>query len=440
MTRRNRTTAFLAVGVVVAAGGWGAAHFRASEKQGGKQQPGAEAAAEFAIREQDIAFFERRANEDPISAADRAELAARFLQRSRETGDFNDVLRAEKLARKSLALRAAHNSETNVTLIAALLEQHRFVEARDLAQRLVAEEPEVERYRSMLGEIDLEVGDYEGARAAFSSLSGQSRRTFSIAPSLARWLEITGDAPAARRMMYRAMATADSMDELPREPVAWFHLRVADLEMRNGRLRHAERALRAGRAILPRDHRLLAADARLAALRHDWRRVIALGDSAIAVVLDPGTIGLVGDAYAALGDAAKAEEYIKTMEVAVVQQPGAYHRAWSLFLLDHDRRVPEVLAKVREELDTRRDIYGYDLLGWALYKQQRYVEARQALAKALSEGTQDAVLFYHAGMIERAAGRTAAARQYLERALELNPTFDPMHPAIAKATLDSMGH
>ena len=438
MKKTSLTVVLVASALLLGAAGWSAIHLRSLEGKPAKAQPGAAAAAESLIRDKDIAFFEKRAAEDPIGAIDRAELAARYLQRSRETGNFNDVYRAEKLARESLALRTARNSGTYTTLIGALLEQHRFTEARDLAQKLVAEEPAVDRYRSMLGEIDLELGDYDAARSAFESLSGPSRGSLSIAPSYARWLEITGNTPAARLMMYRALGMADSVKEMPREPLAWYHMRVADMEMRNGRLNGAAKQLRIGREILPLDHRLLSADARLAALRHDWRRVIALGDSAIATVLDPGTIGLVGDAYAELGDTARAAEYNRTMEVAVVQQPGAYHRAWSLFLLDHDRRVPEVLSKVQEELKTRKDIYGYDLLAWALYKQHRIAEAQAAMAKARSLGTQDAVLFYHAGMIELAAGNAAGARQLLKHALELNPTFDPSHPAIAKATLDSI--
>ena len=69
-----------------------------------------------------------------------------------------------------------------------------------------------------------------------------------------------------------------------------------------------------------------------------------------------------------MGDSSKAQQYYRTMELVVTQQPGPFHRAWSLFLLDHDREVPRVLAKVREEIQTRKDIYGYDLLAWALYK------------------------------------------------------------------------
>ena len=227
---------------------------------------------------------------------------------------------------------------------------------------------------------------------------------------------------------------------MPREQAAWFHLRLADLEMRQGRDRGAERTLREGLALHPGDARLLAAMTRLAAAHHDWRQAIRYGDSTIAIVLDPATLGVVSDAYAALGDSAKATEYVAAMEVAVGQQIGTYHRAWSLFLLDHGRRVPEVLAAAQAELTGRHDIQGYDLLAWALYKSGRAREARLPMAAALAQGTQDAMMMYHAGMIARAAGDPVAARDYLERALAIAPAFDHSAPAVARAVLDSLGH
>ena len=95
------------------------------------------------------------------------------------------------------------------------------------------------------------------------------------------------------------------------------------------------------------------------------------GEQAIATALDPATLGLLHDAYRLMGDSAKAPEYYRAMELAVLRQPGPFHRAWSLFLLDHDREVPTVLAKVREELQHGQDIYGYDLLAWALHRSGR---------------------------------------------------------------------
>jgi tetratricopeptide (TPR) repeat protein len=388
-------------------------------------------------RDQDIALFTSAVQQDPASAHFRAQLALQYLQRGRETGSVADVVRAEEEARASLARRTQHNGAAFATLVEALLEQHRFVEAGRVARQLVAGNPDVPVYRAMLGEVELELGNYADATRAFVGVP-RDRSSLANVTRLARLAELRGDTAAARAGLHYAAATALADGTLPTEQRAWFQLRVGDYELRHGALAAADSALRRGLALAPEDYRLLGAMARLRAVQHDWRSAIEHGEQAIAVSLDPATVGLVGDAYAALGDPARADEYYRTMEVAVRQQSGAFHRAWSLFLLDHDRRVPEVLATARAEQRMRRDIYGHDLVGWALYKRGRYAEARAAMARAMEQGTQDALVFYHAGMVERAAGDAARAAELLRRALAVNPYFHPTHPAAARATLDSL--
>ena len=435
---RTLTLMSLVAGAAAVGAGWlGARASGATEPPPGLAAGHPPFAADVEGRTADIAFFERRAREDPESAEDRAELAALYLQRARETGDYEDLRRAEGTARQSLALRTAHNGKTFLTLASALLAQHRFEEARAVAEDLGRGDSTVDSYRALLGETQLELGDYDAARATFAPLDPLVA-PLSVAPRLARWAELTGRPGAARRILYAALRDAERRPELPREQLAWFRYRVGDLELRAGRLAAAERVLSDGLATEPNDFRLLSAMARLAALRHDARAAVEYGERAIALLLDPATLGVIADAYAALGDSARAGEYARTMEVAVAGQPGPYHRAWSLFLLDHGQRLPTVLVKAEEEIATRRDVYGYDLLGWALHRAGRDAEARRAMAQALRLGTQDAFLFYHAGMIERALGNDLAARRDLERALEINPFFHPKQPAAARATLDSL--
>jgi Tfp pilus assembly protein PilF len=50
----------------------------------------------------------------------------------------------------------------------------------------------------------------------------------------------------------------------------------------------------------------------------------------------------------------------------------------------------------------------------------------------------DARLFYHAGMIAQAAGDKDQARKYLQRALLLNPKFEPLQTEICRKTLESL--
>jgi tetratricopeptide (TPR) repeat protein len=434
MNARTLALVLVAAGGLAGTGWWAARPSDSAEPAVTERSAGMD---EIELRTQDIAFYERRAAEDPQSAEDRAMVAGLYLQRGRETGSDEDYLRAEGAARQSLALRTSHNGKTFVTLAAALLAQHRFEEARQVAEDLVRGDSGQPSYRALLGETQVELGDYDAARTTFATIDAVTA-SLSVAPRLARWAELNGRTEAARRILGNALAGAERRTDLPREQLAWFYLRVGDFELRDGRLDAARQAFDGGLAVDPADHRILGAMARLEAARGRWREAIGYGERAIAVVLDPATLGLVSDAYAALGDGAKADEYARAMEVAVAGQPGPYHRAWGLFLLDHDRRVPEVLAKAEGEITTRRDIYGYDLLAWALHKSGRHTEARRAMAQALRLGTRDAALYYHAGMIEHALGDEGAARSYLERALATNPSFHPTQPAAARAVLDSL--
>jgi tetratricopeptide (TPR) repeat protein len=401
----NRTHALALVLVVASLAGGAVGASRAAAASAERANAAARARGERAALDQDIAFFEKRVAADPIGAADRGRLAALYLQRGRETGDFADYRRAEDLARRSLALRVAHNAGTYVVLASALLAQHRFTEALAAARALNARDPDVPSNQALLAEIELELGSYDAARILFDSLA-RSPHDLGIAPRLARWAELTGRTDVARRLLERALADARTRRDLPAEQLAWFHLRVGDFDLRHGRLAEADYVLRAGLTVFPGDYRLLAALTRLEAARGHWRRAIAYGQDAIAAVPDPATFGVISDAYSALGDTLNAAQYAKAMEVAVLGQPGQWHRAWSLFLLDHNRRVPEVLARVRAELATRRDVYGYDLLAWALHRAHRDPEARQAMNRALALGTDDPQLRAHRAAIDSALGQS----------------------------------
>jgi len=393
--------------------------------------------ARASIRDLDIQFYQARVERDPRSAGDYAQLAALYLQRSRETADSRDITRAEQYASHSLELRTGRNAMAHGVLASSLLAQHRFSEASTAARRLVALDSTSVSARALRAETEIELGQYEEAGQSLGSLA-MYRADLTVAPRLARWQELHGRPEQAHRLLRMARDDASRRHGMPKEQLAWFHLRLGDLALRYGHLSEAERELRAGLQVLPEDYRLLGTLARLEAVRHRWREAIGYGEQAIRHALDPATLGIVGEAYAATGDSSKAEEYYHTMEVVVLQQPGAFHRAWSLFLLDHDRGVSQVLGKVLEELKTRRDIYGYDLLAWALHKSGRNAEAREAMAHALALGTREAMLLYHAGMIERALGADDSARHFLQSALTTNRHWHPSQPAQAHAVLDSI--
>jgi len=409
----------------------------------GRVHPPAAASAptssESDVRTLDITFYERRIAEDSFSAADRARLAGLYLQRARETGSNQDYERAEQLSRASLELRSAHNADTYALLTAARLAKHDFAGALRSAAALFETDTTNAGYRAQLAEVALELGDYERAARLFSSIAGQTDKP-TVAARVARWYEITGKADRARTILRRTSARLTSVAGVPREQAAWFHYRVGELEMRAGRFESADSAFRRALSAFPDDYRALGALARLSAVREDWRTAVEYGARAVAIQLDPATLGTMSDAYAALGDSVQARSFADAMAVSALSQPGSIHRAWGLFLLDHDRDVERVLAEARADLKVRRDVYAYDLLAWALYKAGRIAEARRASERALARGTEDPQLLHHGAVIATAAGDSAAATALLERALAINPRFAPARRAMAHRVAETLGN
>ncbi|WP_411280521.1 tetratricopeptide repeat protein [Gemmatimonas sp.] len=390
-------------------------------------------ALEAELRAEDIALFERRSAEDPYGASDRARLATLFLQRARETGNVEDYRRAEAKARESLALRPEHNGGARLALASSLLARHRFPEALAAARDLVAADEDKPASRALLGELELEMGDYDHARVTFDKL-WQWRANLAVSPRLARWAELTGKTGLARSILRAAREQADARGDLPREQVAWFHLRVADFELRRGDLPEAALAIRNGLAIDARDPRLLSVAARLAALRGDWQEVIALGQR-IGDRADLATMALIGDAHLATGDSARAERQFRAVERSAAANPEPFNRQWTLFRLEHERELSATLALLQGEIRTRRDVYGYDQLAWALHLSGDHLSARTAVLQAMRLGTPDANLYYHRGMIEQALGHDESARSHLHRALELNAHFHPVNADRARREL-----
>ncbi|MEK6804701.1 MAG: tetratricopeptide repeat protein [Nitrospirota bacterium] len=115
-----------------------------------------------------------------------------------------------------------------------------------------------------------------------------------------------------------------------------------------------------------------------------------------------------------------------------------FNRDRALFYVDHANHLDQAVRLARKELEVRQDIYSYDALAWALYRQGQYNPARAAISQALKLGTKDSRLLFHAGMVMSATGRQQEAQQYLRRLLSLNPNFHPLHGKTAQETLNRL--
>jgi tetratricopeptide (TPR) repeat protein len=388
-------------------------------------------------RAQDIAFWQRKAAEDPQSADAMAQVASLTLQRARETADQADVRAAEVAARAAIARRPAGNGASRSLLVNTLLAQHRFAEALDEATRTAREAPGIPEYLALRGECEMEAGAYDRARATFDTVA-RGPLPLSAIGRLARWRELTGDLVTARHLLARGVADVQSRTDLSPEQGAWWQLRLGEVAVRAGERRRARQAFEAGLALRPEDHRLHAALARLDAAEGRWREARAHGDAVLAVQLDPVTLGVMADAARALGDTTAATRAEAALAAAVSDTGGPVHRPWLLREADDRSAAARVAALARADVAVRPDVGGWELLAWALDRAGDALAADSAMARALALGTRDAALWYRAAVIAHDRRQEARARALLDSALALNDHFDHRHAAHARALRDSL--
>jgi tetratricopeptide (TPR) repeat protein len=358
---------------------------------------------------------EVRAGKTAETSLDR--LGWSFVAKARESFDAGYYKLAEQCA---LALDAKQPNCLEALLLRGhvLHNLHRFKEAELLARKLVAQRGLPFDF-GLLSDVLMEQGKLEEAIPCCQKMLDLRPDLHSYARGAhLRWLK--GDVEAAEELMRLAAGAASPLDS---ESAAWVNTRLAGYEFQLGDLAGAEQScalalefqrdyppalLLTGRLLLARQRNAAAADA----FRH-------------AAELNP-----LPEYQWTLAEALRADG--RGEEAARVEcqlrQKGALTdpRTYSLYLATHAESVETGLRLAEAELNSRADVFTHDALAWSLAACGRLEEARQQIAQALVEGTQDARLFFHAAMIAHKAADERTAQHFAAKARELRRLLLPI--------------
>jgi tetratricopeptide (TPR) repeat protein len=386
-----------------------------------------------------VAFWERRVSAAGTSPSylDLIYLADAYLDRSRASGDLDDLKRAETaLGRAEKTTPDPRAVQVRQALVAFSL--HEWQRSLEISGALLAKDPNNFAALGVSGDALLETGQVDAARARYATLA-------KLIPSPAVWSRLgrlaflTGHPQEAIRLVREAVSGAD--DEGSPDAVAFYRFQLGELDRQTGNVDLAASNYAAAIAALP-DY--VPATVGLARTREAQGRredAITLLKWAVARLPQPETVAMLGDLYALDGDPVAANrEYALVDRIgAVARATGSvYDRQLTLFGADHDRNLEDAVARGRAELAVRPDVYGYDALAWALFKGGRLNEAATAADAALSLGTPDPRIAYHAGMIAAALGRTSDARALLQRAVDGSIMLPPLQVPVAREALAAL--
>ncbi len=348
-------------------------------------------------------------------------LAAAFIQKSRETGDFSFNARAEEALKYSL--KAAPDNYEAIKLNAAvLLNYHRFADALQESERALAMNPrDHEVYGAMVDAL-VELGNYDRAVET-------AQKMVDLRPDTASYSRISylrslhGDTQGAVDAMKSAIEAAPPQNP---ETGAWCRVHLGDELLKLGKLDEAEREYDHALYSFPDYHLALAAKARARFAAGDTDNAVTYFKRAIDRVPLPNYIIELGDLYAKLGQQDEAKQQYDQVEF--IEKMGTYggtfSRELALFWADHDVHLDEALAAAQRERAARNDIYTCDILAWCLYKKGRLDEAKKSMDEAMRLETDDPRLLYHTGVLATASGDNQKGAADLKQALATNQYFD----------------
>jgi tetratricopeptide (TPR) repeat protein len=394
--------------------------------------PTAPAPSAVRVRTSVIRFLEERVQKDPDDIVTLNRLAGEYLRRFRASGDDADIALSVKAAEQSLAsVPADFNKGALAARARASFSLHRFAEARADAEKLLSLEPNKRYPLETLGDALLELGEYDKAAEAYAKLEQSDEPDPTTEARLARLALLKGDTEGAKRRLAAAVALAGALSPPMPEVLAWAHVRAGELAFSTGDWPAAEKHYLAALEADPGDWPALDHLAELRAAQKRFGEAVASYRTLVARVPRPELLQALGDVYAAAGNANEAKAWHDAALVKYLKAAGEgsshYYHHLAGFYCDSQPNPPEALKWARKDLEVRHGVHAYEALAWALYQNGEFAPAADAMDRALSLGTKDPHMLYHASLVYYRAGKVERGRECLKQAAQANPKFMEFH-------------
>jgi len=357
----------------------------------------------------------RRAGE-PWHTAYLERLGWAFVTKARISFDPGFYKLAEQCA-LCIELKKPHSAEAMLLRGHVLHNLHQFKEGEVLARELVAQRGLSFDY-GLLGDMLMEQGKLDESIDAYQEMMDRkpSPQAYSRAAHV-RWLK--GDLQGAIAAMEMATGASSSRDH---ESAAWAYVRLALYELQAGNMQKTSDLIETALALQP-DYApaLLALGRLLLAEGKNTEAIAPLTRAAQRNPLPEYQWVLIE----ALHVADRRDEACAVESLLMHRGAADDPRTFALYLATTSHDTKTALRLAEEELKARADVFTLDTLAWALRAAGRNQEARIFSGLALAEETQDARLFYHAGVIAAATGQNKEAEKWFEKATTIQQMLLP---------------
>jgi tetratricopeptide (TPR) repeat protein len=361
--------------------------------------PGAPPTTSSGLKQR-IEEMEARLRGAPTDPGAAVLLADALLRQARATNDGRPAGRASQVLNAALK---EHPRQYDVLRLlgATYLSQHRFRQALDVARQSRDLRPDDAWNYGVMGDAQIELGDYPQAFDAFDKMTALRPSAASYA-RVAYARELRGDMTGALAAMQMAASATAPNDP---EAQAWYAVQTGELYLKMHRWDDADREYRRAIFVFPDYPLAVVGQGKLQVARGDRDRALALYLEQLKRTPTLDLAARIGDLYAERGDAVQSEHYYQLAEDLAGPGVAQTEANLALFLADHDRKLPAAVEIAETVATARHDIFTEDALAWVYYKAGRFDEAYAASQRALRTGTRDDALLSRAARIRTAVQR-----------------------------------
>jgi tetratricopeptide (TPR) repeat protein len=358
----------------------------------------------------------------------------RFLRR---TADPAYLSKAEALFTKALEL-----DDSDFQAIAGIgsicLSKHQFRDAITWGERGIAINPWSSDLYGILGDANVELGNYNEAVHLFQKMV-DLRPQLSSYSRVSYMRELHGDVVGAIDAMKMAVSAGGGQ----RENTAWARVHLGNLYIAARDYPTAEQEFKTALTDFPNYGQAHAGLANLRIAQGREREALELYKRVVQTLRLPSHRIVLADLYEASG-----QHELANREYGLVKEIVTFNRANGrdtepeiiLFAADHadQRDIQELVSWAKRQFDRQPNIKMADALAWSHYKAHQFESAKTAIQQALALGTKDPLMLYHAGMIHLELAERKKAKAYLTEALSLNRHFSIRHGVEAMNALHTL--
>jgi len=383
----------------------------------------------------EIAALEESIRQNPPNAATQTRLGQAYLQKARASIDPAYLSKGEALFKSALD-RNSRDFQAMAGMGSICLSRHEFRNAIAWGERALAINPWSSEIYGILGDANVELGDYARAVQLFQKMIDLKPQLSSYS-RVSYMRELHGDLSGAIDAMKMAVSAAGPQ----RENTAWARVHLGNLYINAGDYVGAQQQFEAALADFPNYAHAYAGIANLRIAQGRQRDALGLYERVTETIRLPSYRIVLADLYDATGQHEKASR-----EYAAIREVERFNRANGkdteaeliVFAAEQEDNIDEVLASARHQFEKQPNLKIGDALAWCLYKAHQYDAAKTRIQQSLALGVKDPLMLYHAGMIYSSLGDQAQARKYLGEALSINRHFSIRHEEEASRTLQSI--